>query len=314
MDHRIHEDFKPLSHITLPMGAVSLAAARRSLHLHGASVRPLKGSSMVTRRIVSDDGKLIPVRVFSPSVKEKLLPCLVYFHGGAFVIPAAPYHWKLANLYALKTPCKVVFVDYRLAPQHPFPTGLMDCYSALRWVDHNASLLGVDRNRIAIGGDSAGGNLTAAVALMARDRGEISPCFQMMIYPVTDARMITPSMEEFSHTPVWNGTLNHKMWEWYLPHPPEHRGYASPMEADSLEGLPPAYVETAEIDCLRDEGIAYAKALEAAGTPVTLHQTKGTPHGFDIMLHSPIVKVCVEERIKALRQAFGREHNGTEER
>ena len=170
MDQRIHEDFKPLTHITLPIHPLSLAATRRSLHLHGTTVRPLKGMSMVTRRIVSYDGNLISVRVFSPSSKEDQMPCLVYFHGGGFLIPAAPYHWKLANLYALKTPCKVVFVDYRLAPQYPFPTGLMDCYSALQWVDKNAVLLGIDRNRIAIGGDSAGGNLAAAVALMAREQ------------------------------------------------------------------------------------------------------------------------------------------------
>ena len=259
---------------------------------------------MVTRRIVSYDGNLISVRVFSPSSKEAQLPCLVYFHGGGFLIPAAPYHWKLANLYALKTPCKVVFVDYRLAPQYPFPTGLMDCYSALQWVDKNAVLLGIDRNRIAIGGDSAGGNLAAAVALMARDRGGVSPCFQMLIYPVTDRRMQTASMQEFSNTPMWNSTLNRRMWELYLPTAPEPPDYASPMEAPSLEGLPPAYLETAEIDCLRDEGIAYSEALQQAGVPVTLHQTKGTLHGFDMTLHSPIVKVCIEERVKALRNAF----------
>lgn len=304
MDQRIHEDFKPLTHITLPIHPLSLAATRRSLHLHGTTVRPLKGMSMVTRRIVSYDGNLISVRVFSPSSKEDQMPCLVYFHGGGFLIPAAPYHWKLANLYALKTPCKVVFVDYRLAPQYPFPTGLMDCYSALQWVDKNAVLLGIDRNRIAIGGDSAGGNLAAAVALMARDRGGVSPCFQMLIYPVTDRRMQTASMQEFSNTPMWNSTLNRRMWELYLPTAPEPPDYASPMEAPSLEGLPPAYLETAEVDCLRDEGIAYAEALQQAGVPVTLHQTKGTLHGFDMMLHSPIVKVCIEERVKALRNAF----------
>lgn len=304
MDQRIHEDFKPLTHITLPIHPLSLAATRRSLHLHGTTVRPLKGMSMVTRRIVGYDGNLISVRVFSPSSKEAQMPCLVYFHGGGFLIPAAPYHWKLANLYALKTPCKVVFVDYRLAPQHPFPTGLMDCYSALQWVDKNAVLLGIDRNRIAIGGDSAGGNLAATVALMARDQGGVSPCFQMLIYPVTDRRMQTASMQEFSNTPMWNSTLNRKMWELYLPIAPKPPEYASPMEAPSLEGLPPAYLETAEIDCLRDEGIAYAEALQQAGVPVTLHQTKGTLHGFDMILHSPIVKVCIEERVKALRNAF----------
>lgn len=302
---RMHDDFKKLHHITLPMNPAVLPAVNRYLKLHGTTIKPMPRTIITDRKIQGYRGDLIPIRIYEPESIGKKCPCLVYFHGGAFVIHAATYHWKLANLYALRTPCKVVFVDYRLAPQYPFPVGLEDCYSTLQWVYHHAESLGIDRTRIAVGGDSAGGNLAAAVTQLARDRREISPCFQMLIYPAVDARMQTASMREFQDTPMWNAKLNRKMWEIYLPAPVSNRGYASPMEAEFLANLPDAYIEVAELDCLRDEGINYGKALEQAGSRVAIYQSKGTIHGFEMVMQSTIVKACVAERIAALRAAFG---------
>jgi acetyl esterase/lipase len=170
----------------------------------------------------------------------------------------------------------------------------------------SAGRFGIDPKRIAVGGDSAGGNLAAATALLARDGGSAQPCFQMLIYPVIDRRMQTESMKRFSDTPMWNSVLNAKMWKWYL----EGAGsanieYASPIEADSLVGLPEAYVETAEFDCLHDEGAAYAAALNSAGCLTRLNETSGTMHGFDIVSGSTIVRDSVYARVESLRQAFG---------
>lgn len=302
---RMHDDFKKLNPITLPMNPAMLPMVNRYLKLHGAAVKSLPHSTMTDRKIQGYQGDLIPVRIYEPEGIGSKCPCLVYFHGGAFVIHAAPYHWRLMNLYALRTPCKVVAVDYRLAPQHLFPVGLEDCYSTLRWVYHHAASLNIDRDRIAVGGDSAGGNLAAAVSLLARDRGELPVCFQMLVYPVADSRMTTGSMAEFPDTPMWNSKLNHKMWELYLPKNIPNKGYASPMEADSLRNLPNAYVEVAELDCLRDEGILYGKALEQAGSQVTIHQSKGTVHGFEMAMHSTITQACIAARVAALRDAFG---------
>ena len=233
------------------------------------------------------------------------MPCIVYYHGGGFVYGASSNHYYLCKEYALKSKCKIIFVDYRLAPKYQFPIPAEDCFMAYRWTIDNSEKLGIDKTRIAIGGDSAGGCLTAAVALMARDRGLMAPLFQMLIYPVTDRRMITESMKNFVDTPMWNGRLSVKMWEGYLgsgEH--EHIEYASPVEAPSLENLPDTYMETAEFDCLRDEGIMYGEMLRDAGNTVTFYQTKGTMHAFDGKRSAPTTEKVIEKRLKFINSNF----------
>jgi acetyl esterase/lipase len=171
----------------------------------------------------------------------------------------------------------------------------------------HAQSLGIDPNRIAVGGDSAGGNLAAVTALMARDRKAVQPMFQLLIYPVTDRRMATESSKAYRDAPVWNAALSEKMWAYYLPVlPAEHIEYASPMEAPDLTGLPDAYLEVAEFDSLRDEGLNYAAALEAAGVKVTRHETRGTPHGFEFVMSAPLTLRTVLHRAEILKAAFER--------
>lgn len=245
------------------------------------------------------------ISIYEPAEEREPLPALVYFHGGAFALQSAPCHKKLSCSYALNTPCKVISVDYRLLPKNTFPIGLEDCFAAYCWVLENASHLGIRPNRIALGGDSAGGALSAGVCLLARDRGIPMPCFQMLIYPVLDERQNSASMKKYQDTPMWNSRLNARMWKMYLKNGlPVGKEYASPAEAVSLEGMPPAYVEVAEYDCLRDEGIAFAKALKDSGIPVELYETKRTIHGFEIAEKNEIVKDCIERRIGKLRSVF----------
>ena len=176
----------------------------------------------------------------------------------------------------------MISVDYRLAPENPFPAGVEDCFAAIEWAGRNHAELGIDADRVAVGGSSAGGALAAAVALMARDRGGPRLCYQLLVYPVLDNRLNTPSMLGFTHTPVFARRTAEAMWRHYLGDQiSDTSPYAAPARAKTLSGLPPAYVEACALDPLRDENIAYATRLLEAGIATELHVYHGVPHGFD---------------------------------
>lgn len=248
-----------------------------------------------------------PIEIFIMEPRRKNTDnCLVYFHGGGFFFEGAGYHYSNAKAYALQTPCKVIFVQYRLAPKNPFPVPPEDCLAALKWTWDNADNLGISREKIALGGDSAGGNLTAAVTQMVRDRGlGINIKFQLLIYPFVDQSMDTESNRKYTDTPMWNSSLSKYMAGGYLQGSDiENYVYASPIEGD-CSGLPPAYIETAEFDCLHDDGINYGRKLAEAGVPVELNETRGTMHGFDIVQKAPTTRAAVAARIEYMKKNFG---------
>lgn len=256
-------------------------------------------------RIAGYGGDPVEVLVMEPRGLSAAAPCLVYYHGGGFVFGAAGAHYQVAKQYALGARCKVIFVQYRLCPRYPFPVPAEDAYLAYLWAVEHAEELHIDRSRTAIGGDSAGGCLCAAVTQMCRDRGAEMPLFQMMIYPVTDRRMGSDSNKRFTDTPMWHSRLSARMWQSYLQDASvEHIEYASPLEAARFDGLPPAYVELAEYDCLHDEGFAYAQKLREAGVRVVLHETKGTMHGYDIAMKVPTVRKAIKHRIRYMNRKF----------
>lgn len=301
----LHPDLKKFEKITFSLSPSLLPFMNGLLSMAFDKKKPVEGVLESHRWITGYENGSIKLTIFEPQDKQKTAPCLIYFHGGAFVLKPAPFHKDLLCRYAARTPSRVVFVDYRLAPQFPFPVGLMDCCAAFEWVHQNAEDLGVDINRIALGGDSAGGALAAAVSLITRDRKAPSPCFQLLIYPVTDARQMTESIKNYVDTPIWNSRLTRQMWDLYLKNGiPGPRAYASPMEADSFKGLPPAYIEVAEFDSLHDEGVNFAEGLTRDGVQVDLHETKGTMHGFEIAGRSEFVKQIVARRVEALQKAF----------
>lgn len=203
---------------------------------------------------------------------------MLYIHGGAFIYKGYSKHYSLCSRYAKEGECKVIYVDYRLLPEYKYPIPIMDCYRAYEWIIENASELGIDVNKIIVGGDSAGGCLTVDVVNKAINSNNIIPNSQMLIYPLLDKRMITKSMSEYTDTPMWNARLNKKMWELYL----DGADYVSPMEISDLSKMPNTYIETAEYDCLKDEGIEFANKLKDNGIKIILNETKGTMHGFDI--------------------------------
>ena len=305
MKYNISKEFFPLYYFSAPAVHPRIAGFFGSMLKPPRKIFRDKDLDVYTEIIDGYYGGKIKVYVMSPKSCVENMPCLVYYHGGGFVYGASSNHYYLCKEYALKANCKIVFVDYRLAPKYQFPIPAEDCYAAYVWTLENPENLGIDKSKIAIGGDSAGGCLTAAVALMARDRELVKPLFQMLIYPVTDRRMITESMKNFVDTPMWNGRLFVKMWEGYLGNSEhEHIEYASPVEAPSLENLPDTYMETAEFDCLRDEGIMYGEMMEKSGVPVTFYHTKGTMHAFDGKRSAPTTERAIEERLKYINRKF----------
>jgi acetyl esterase len=250
-------------------------------------------------------GDKLKARLYWPRGQPRPFGCLVFAHGGAFVLGDLRTEEARCLRYATEAGCAVLSVDYRLAPEHPFPAGLEDCYAALEWVADNGSDLSLDGSRLAVGGTSAGAGLAAAMALLARDRDGPRLVYQLLVYPVLDDRMATASMQEYTEIAPWDTTASRQMWELYLsgasPSP-----YAAPARAGSLAGLPAAYIMTAHFDPLRDEAHDYALRLISAGVPTEIHHFPGTFHGFDTVAPSArLSKRALEEQVAVLRQHVG---------
>jgi acetyl esterase len=245
------------------------------------------------------------VRVYTPPGTPPF-PALVYFHGGAFWLGDVDQSDAACRDLAHRVGAVVVSVNYRLAPEHPFPIPLEDCYAATVWTAEQVAELGVDGTRLAVGGGSAGGNLAAAVALLARDRGGPALCFQWLDIPVTDSRLDTESMREFGEGYLLTKAAMLEGWEYYVPDP-EHRAnpYASPMHAADVSGLPAALVTTAEYDPLRDEGEAYGRRLADAGVETKIRRYDGGIHGFGAFTAIlPLARQHRDDAVAALRDAF----------
>jgi acetyl esterase/lipase len=251
-----------------------------------------------------------PKRVAQAAAGETATPApgVVMIHGGGFVIGSVETEHAGAAAMAIDSGAVVVSVDYRLAPEHPYPAGVHDCYAALTYLHAEADALGVDPARVALAGASAGGGLAAATALLARDRGGPAVCFQLLQIPELDDRFETGSMQTFVDTPLWNRPLAEQSWQAYLGPlygAADVPAYAAPARAADLSGLPPAYISTAENDPLRDEGITYALRLLQAGVSVELHQFPGTFHGSALVTSAAVSRRSQRELALVLRQALG---------
>ncbi len=247
----------------------------------------------------------VRTRVYQPVGAGRDLPVLVYFHSGGWVIGSLDTHDGLCRALCARTPCVVVAVDYRLAPEHRFPAAVEDAWAATAWVAEHAGSIGADPTRIAVGGDSAGGTLAAAVTFRARAKG-LPLVFQLLVYPVTDFDLDTMSYVENATGYGLTRDTMRWFWEQYLG--PDGDGgarEASPLREPDLSGLPPALVITAEYDPLRDEGEAYAGRLEAAGVTVELSRYEGLIHGSALRPAAiPRGNEMLDEAATALRGAF----------
>jgi acetyl esterase len=264
----------------VPMSTISPATARAMME---AETRTLGSPPPVTRvvdRSIPGPAGEIPIRVTYPQ-GDGPFPVLVYFHGGGWVVGSIASHDALCRDLTNASSVAVVAVEYRLAPEHRYPAALLDAHTATAWVAANAGSINVDPARLAVGGDSAGGNLAAAVALAARDHGGPSIAFQLLIYPITNFGLDTPSYQEYARGYMLTREAMAWYWDQYAPEAADRaHPHVSPLRAADLSGLPPALVVTAEYDVLRDEAEAYARRLEAAGVPTRLLRYEGLIHGF----------------------------------
>jgi acetyl esterase/lipase len=274
-----------------------------------AALPPVEGVTSQDQFAPSAQGDpAVRVRVYRPNDQAHQLPALLWIHGGGYVMGDIEQDDRLMKQLVNRIGCVAVSVDYRLAPEHPFPAPVEDCYAGLKWLFAHADELGVDPSRIAIGGASGGGGLAAGLALLARDRAEVRVAFQLLIYPMIDDRNVTPASYAITDPRMWHRESNRLGWKAYLGR--EGGGadvspYAAAARATDLTNLPPAYIPVGALDLFVDENIEYAQRLVQAGVPTELHVYPGAFHGFDLFAPSARVsKQFKGDRDDALKRAL----------
>jgi acetyl esterase len=267
--------------------------------------RAEKVAKVEDRKIPGPAGE-IPIRIYTPEGTGPF-PVLVFLHGGGWVICGLDTHDGPCRALTKKAGCVTVSVDYRLAPENKFPAGVEDCFAATKWVAAHAKDLNADANRLAIGGDSAGGNLSAVIAQLARDAGGPKIAFQLLIYPATEAELDTYSHKNFTDYFLTKDDIVY-FWNHYLRSAADRKDpRVAPALAKSFKGLPAALIITAEFDPLRDEGESYGEKLRAAGVPVTVTRYEGMIHGFCSMYEVlDKGKLAIDESAEALRKALAK--------
>ncbi|MGW5387109.1 alpha/beta hydrolase [Nocardia sp. NPDC003963] len=284
----------------LPRTVVSPHTLRmiRALSGRAGRARPVGGS---IERVDAD----VTVRVFRPAAVSRPVPGLLFVHGGGYVIGNAAMGDRFCATVAARLGVVAASVEYRLAPEHPYPVPLEDCYAGLRWLAEQPE---VDRERIAIAGESAGGGLVAALALLARDRGEIQPVLQLLSYPMLDDRTAARTDIDPRWLRMWSNRANRFGWNSYLgdlgagPVPP----LAAPGRHADPAGLPPAWIGVGTHDLFYDEDLAYADGLRRAGVPCSVYEVRGAYHGFDLVEYAaPVSRVYRNARLTALAAALG---------
>jgi acetyl esterase len=264
-------------------------------------------------RTIDGPASRIPLRIYWPHASDEPLPVVVFYHGGGFALGDLSTHDPVARAHAVGAEAIVVSVGYRLAPEHPFPAAVEDCWAALQWVGERAAEFGGDPDRIAVAGDSAGGNLSAVVTQLARDNSDSGgPAlrFQLLWYPTTTADESLPSFTENADAPVLNREVIDTFLHWYLPDidtsdPKALPATFAPANATDFSGLPPAFIGTAGHDPLRDDGTRYAELLRGAGVPVELSNEPTLVHGYiSFALVSPVAAEATNRGLAALKAAL----------
>jgi len=309
--HLVDPQLRPLLEVfpTMSLSDESLADARA-----GELPMPPVPDCGVALDIVSVPGPAgapaIGLHLYRPRDATGALPCIFHIHGGGYVLGAAKDYEFLARPLAAELGCAIVSVDYRLAPETRFPGAIEDCHAGLGWTIANAATLGIDPARVGVMGESAGGGLAAALALMARDRGEHALAFQHLIYPMIDDRTcVTPDPHPVAGEFIWPAANNCFGWKALLGQEPGSDGvspYAAAARATDLAGLPPTFIATGALDIFVDEDIDYARRLMRAGVPTELHVYSGAFHGFDMMPGPAVADAARRDSRAALARFLAR--------
>jgi acetyl esterase len=266
--------------------------------------------SVTDEIIVGPDSNPLPLRIYRPKSTNEALPVLLWIHGGGYILGSIDDNDDLCMTFVKEAHCVVVSVDYRLAPEYPYPAPIEDCYAALKWIADSAEALNIDSPRIGVAGASAGGGLTAALSLLARDRQYPSVCFQMPLYPMIDDKNHTPSTNEIKEGFVWNQKTNEAGWKMYLGEiygTENIPSYAAPARAEDYRNLPYTYTCVGQLDPFRDETLTYVTKLAQAGVDVEFHLYPGAYHGFEaINPNAEIAVHAVNEYIQAVKKGFER--------
>ena len=265
---------------------------------------PVEPAEIMIERPDGDDLRLL---LFDPGNSVRARPAILHFHSGGFVLGRADFSTAANAMLSAEFDCVVLSVDYRLAPETRFPGAVEDGYAALGWLFANANRLNIDVGRVAVAGESAGGGLAAALALMARDRGEYGLCHQQLVYPMLDDRTCNAEPAPPIGRHVWTPAANRFGWSALLGSEPggeEVSCYAAPARAEDLSGLPPAFISVGGLDLFLDEDIAYARRLLSAGVPTELHVYPGAYHAFDLIPDAPVSHQANDAARAALRRAF----------
>ena len=279
-----------------------------------ASSMEVPADVQVTRyELAVSDGATLPLTWYSPTTGDSTASAaMLYLHGGGMIASleqTAPVYDVVVRQYVSRSGVPALVVDYRVAPEHPHPTPVEDCYAALQWLEAHAAELNVDPTRLAVCGDSAGGGLAAGVALLARDRSGPQLALQLLIYPMLDDRNVVPDPQLQPEFLVWNYEDNMTGWGALLGDASggaEVPPYAAPARAADLTGLPPAYIDVGDLDIFRDEDVDYARRLLAAGVPTELHVYPGCPHGFEMVAGDlPVSRQALDNRVRRLAALEG---------
>jgi len=279
---------------------MSAPEARAVIAARRLPVENLDDVASAEDRVIAGPGGEIPVRIYRPHGHCEMRPAVVFCHGGGFVLCDLDSHDSFCRAMARHTDAVVVSVDYRLAPEHPYPTPVEDCYSALQWL---VRLPPVDRSRVAIGGGSAGGGLAAALALLTRDRAEISLAAQLLVYPMLDDRTVDRKGLDNPWLRLWNQSSNRYGWSAYLGGADPQ--VAVPARREDLSGLPPTWLGVGTFDLFHDEDLAYAERLGAAGVRCEVEVVPGAFHAFDgIVPTADVSQSFFESQCALLREVF----------
>ncbi len=263
-------------------------------------------------RKITQDGISVNIHIIKPKNAKADIPVFMFFHGGGWVLGDYPTHKRLVRDLVVNSGAAAVFVDYTPSPEAQYPVAINEAYAATKWVAANGNEIGVDGSRLAVAGNSVGGNMAAVVSLMAKDKKVPKINFQLLLWPVTDATFSQPSYTSFAQGRFLTTPLMQWMWNQYTTNPSERKSiYASPLQAtvEQLKGLPPALVQVAENDILHDEGIAYARKLDEAGVPTTITEYKGFIHDYGMLnplANIPAVQSSIQQAAIAIKNGLAK--------